>query len=637
MTASGATYRSEIDGLRAVAILLVSVFHFRLLPMGEAGFIGVDVFFVISGYLITRLLIRDLDAGQFSFKRFYLARFRRLMPALVATLALYFAFATFVFLPEQFRELSIEALLTQFYAVNFYFWRTINYFGLRADDVPLLHMWSLAIEEQFYLIYPVLLFFIFRLKRAFLLPVLALITAASFLLGWWATGWKPEASFYLLPTRAWELGAGACLAMIQPRPTLDKALANISGLFGAALIVLALFIHTPVTAFPGWFAALPVAGAVLLILSGPTSLSGKLLSLPPMLWIGWISYPLYLVHWPVIQLMRSGLPEFSIGYRWLGFAVSIAVACIIWRFVENPVRRGVFFDAPRRLLGTLGGATVALISICLLGALTHGLPARISTEARAILAHADELPWQYMSCEYEPPRDVSEGCTLGDPEAPATVALIGDSHAQALAGAFDQYLKARGEKASFLFYHGCRPVFGYGTEGCRRYTEAMVSNLSDESSIAQVIMVSTWKYKPRPFDGVYLRGSAADAAFAEKLDQTLNALKRPGRQVVLVDPMYAAMSNVPERMARNIMFGRDLPIDRPLELHKRGFEALFDIFDNVSAVPDVVRVSLIDDLCADGTCKATLDGKPLFRDGNHIRFGVSDYFAKQLARVLDGS
>ncbi|CAN0602048.1 unnamed protein product, partial [Ectocarpus sp. 12 AP-2014] len=180
MNASAKAYRADIDGMRAIAILLVAVFHFKLFPLGDAGFIGVDVFFVISGFLITRILVNRMDSGTFSFSEFYVARLRRLMPALVATLVLYLGVAYFVFLPDRFAELSIEALLSQLYVVNIYFWRTINYFGLRADYVPLLHMWSLAIEEQFYIFYPLVLALIFRVARQFLLPILIMTCALSF-------------------------------------------------------------------------------------------------------------------------------------------------------------------------------------------------------------------------------------------------------------------------------------------------------------------------------------------------------------------------------------------------------------------------------------------------------------------------
>ncbi len=360
-------WRPDIDGLRAVAILLVAVFHFRLVPLGEAGFIGVDIFFVISGFLITRLLMRDLDAGRMSLGRFYLARLRRLMPALLATLALYFAAAAFVFLPERMAELSREALTMQAYVVNLYFWQTINYFGLRADSVPLLHTWSLAVEEQFYLFYPILLMVLFRMGRGAVLPVVVALSLASFALGVWATVRMPEASFYLLPTRAWELGAGAVLALVTRQGPATGPIPALLGMAGAGLIVVALLVHTPVTPFPGWFAVLPVAAAAALILAGPASPTGRILSLRPMVWIGWISYPFYLVHWPVIQLMRFGLPEVAPWHRWAGFAVSVALAWAIWRFVEEPVRHGGALRSPRALLAGLGAASAALAAVALAG------------------------------------------------------------------------------------------------------------------------------------------------------------------------------------------------------------------------------------------------------------------------------
>lgn len=639
-TGPTSSYRPEIDGLRAIAILLVAIFHFRLLPMGEAGFIGVDIFFVISGFLITRILMRDLDEGRFSLGRFYVARLRRLMPALVATLILYLLVAAFVFLPAKFMELAREALLTQLYVVNVYFWQTINYFGLRADRVPLLHMWSLSIEEQFYLFYPLILALVFGLRRGLVLPLLAVTTLGSFALGWWATGWKPEASFYLLPTRAWELAVGALLAILRPRaPERTGPGLALAGLAGAGLIVLALVIHTPVTAFPGWFAALPVLGAALLILAGPHSPTGRVLTLKPMLWIGLISYPVYLVHWPIIQLMQAGLPSVDLWHRWAGFAASFAIAWVIWRFVERPVRQGQLFRSGRAVLGGAAGAFVLLGGFCGIVLMTQGLPSRIPAEARAVLAYADDLPVPYYGCEYHPETGRWTPCPMGrktDTDAgPVRVALVGDSHAQAMAGAVDQWLDRAGQRGLFQFFHGCTPVAGYGPTRCRAYVRAMIKALRQAPDIDLIVVVSAWHHDPASYDGVWEEGSGADAAFAAALDQTLAALAAPGRRIVLVDPMYHAEAPVPQRLAQNAMFGRDLPVDRPLTAHNEKYRALHGMFDAaVARHDDVARVSLISELCAGGTCRAVWQGTPLFSDGNHIRFGVSDYFADRLQDAI---
>ena len=226
-------YRADIDGLRAVAILLVVVFHFDLFSVGKAGFIGVDIFFVISGFLITSIIVQSLEENRFSFATFLYRRVRRLYPALLATLVFYLVAGAFLLLPDTFEELSLEALLSQLYVVNFYFWRSVNYFGLQADSVPLLHMWSLAVEEQFYLIFPLACLLIWRVKSHWLTSLILLAALLSFSLGYLLTPIKPWASFYLLPTRAWELLAGSLLFLTIRHRSPTRSLALGTGPCGA--------------------------------------------------------------------------------------------------------------------------------------------------------------------------------------------------------------------------------------------------------------------------------------------------------------------------------------------------------------------------------------------------------------------
>jgi peptidoglycan/LPS O-acetylase OafA/YrhL len=207
-------YRADIDGLRTVAVMLVLVFHFDLFAVGKAGFIGVDVFFVISGFLITAIIRSDLEAGRFHFDDFLYRRVRRLYPALMTTLLLTLAAGWFLFLPYRFEELAAQTLWSLLYVVNIYFWQNVNYFGLQAGSVPLLHMWSLAVEEQFYFFFPLVCLAIWRWAPRLLLPAVLLGLLTSFALGLIFTPLKPELSFYLLPTRAWELMMGSALALM---------------------------------------------------------------------------------------------------------------------------------------------------------------------------------------------------------------------------------------------------------------------------------------------------------------------------------------------------------------------------------------------------------------------------------------
>ena len=284
-------YRADIDGLRTVAVLLVLVFHFDLFALGKAGFIGVDVFFVISGFLITSIIRTDLEAGRFHFGDFLYRRVRRLYPALMATLLLTLVAGWFLFLPHRFAELATETLWSLLYVVNVYFWQNVNYFGLQAGSVPLLHMWSLAVEEQFYVFFPLVCMIVWRWQPKLLMPVVVLGALASFAMGVIFTPLKPEASFYLLPTRAWELLLGAILALgvhgRRPQGMWLKAM----GPAGLLLIAGSVVFYGPLTQVPGWFALLPTLGAVALILSGfaPGTPTTRLMSSAPMVWIGKIS------------------------------------------------------------------------------------------------------------------------------------------------------------------------------------------------------------------------------------------------------------------------------------------------------------------------------------------------------------
>jgi peptidoglycan/LPS O-acetylase OafA/YrhL len=288
-------YRPDIDGLRAVAVLLVLLFHFDLLLVGKAGFIGVDVFFVISGFLITSIIKRQVDTGTFSLRGFYVARVRRLAPALFATLVLVMVVGGFTLFQHDLIELASQVLYSQLYVVNIYYWRSINYFGLGTDDVFLLHMWSLAVEEQFYLFYPVLVLLIHRYQRARFWPWIAGLGTVSFVLNIVFVSLKPEATFYLLPTRAWELLAGALVSwaassLPDRRPPIDEA----AGAAGLLLIATSVATYAVGTPFPGYFALLPVAGACALLWSGRNggTWTTRRLSLWPVTYVGKISYPL---------------------------------------------------------------------------------------------------------------------------------------------------------------------------------------------------------------------------------------------------------------------------------------------------------------------------------------------------------
>lgn len=631
-------YRADIDGLRAIAILLVIVFHFQLLPFGKAGFIGVDVFFVISGFLITRIIMSDLEAGRFSLGMFYYKRFRRLYPALLATLILYMIAGYFLFLPDLFHELATEVLLSLTYVVNIYFWQNVNYFGIQAATVPLLHMWSLAIEEQFYFLFPITVLLIFRLARSWLVPLTLLVTVASFGLGVFAAGWKPEAAFYLLPTRAWELLMGALVAfyVMRARP-VSLSVASVLGVLGLGLILAALVFRTPFTLIPGWYTLLPTGAAVLLILAGSaaTAPTTRLLSLAPMVWIGKISYPLYLVHWPILIIQRDITPIYGFGHRLAGFLLSFLLAWLIYRYVETPVRQGKY-SVGRGLAG-LGGVTVLTAVVAAAVFISAGLPHRLPEEARTVLAFKHDQPRELLVCRTTSTPQPDQVCRLGDETRPPELLIFGDSHAAHLAPAVDQWLTDTDGSGILAFASACMPVRNAGDVKCDKAVDDTLDWAEATDSIDTVMLVSIWRQSDEGgglrINGVWRTGDAAFDGFVETLSDTVRRLREAGKRVIIVEPMFGAPHNLPQTLAKNIAFGRDWPIANTYERYKTRNIKLFEAF-SVAETFGAERISLVEDFCADGICRTLYDGVPMFIDNNHITLGISPVLARILAREL---
>lgn len=360
----GIAYRPDIDGLRTLAVMLVLVFHFNLFEMGKAGFIGVDIFFVISGFLITAIIRKDLDLGRFRIADFLYRRVRRLYPALMGTLVATLLVGTFLFFPYRLEELATETGLSLLYVVNFYFWQKINYFGLQSGAVPLLHIWSLAIEEQFYLLFPVACALIWHWNRKFLAPLVAIGGLSSFVLAVLIASEKPEFAFYLLPTRAWELLMGSMLALVIHDRTPKGRWLQAMGPAGFIMVAISVWTYGPTTVVPGPFSLLPTLGTVALIIGGYENNAPmtRLMASSPMVWIGKLSYPLYLVHWPILIFLKEHVEEFSLLYRIVGFLGSFAAAAAVFYLVEKPLREGRIFKRRKPYVCAIGVSTVVGIS-----------------------------------------------------------------------------------------------------------------------------------------------------------------------------------------------------------------------------------------------------------------------------------
>ena len=331
-------YRPEIDGLRAVAVVPVVLFHAGFQAFA-GGYVGVDVFFVISGYLITWILITDLEKDRFSIAEFYERRARRILPALFFMMACCLPFAWAWMLPSEFKEFSQALIAVSLFVSNILFWRKTDYFAPAAEENPLLHTWSLAVEEQFYIVFPLLLLALWRFGRNPVMWAIILLSLGSLALSEW--GWRnaPAPNFYLIVTRAWELGAGAiCAFMLRGRPVQENAILSSLGL---GLIVFAVVAYDGDTPFPSLYALAPVGGAALVILfSGPDTPVGRLLSQRAFVGIGLVSYSVYLWHQPLFAFTRIRFGYLEDGMMLALAAASLGLGWLSWRFVERPFRKG---------------------------------------------------------------------------------------------------------------------------------------------------------------------------------------------------------------------------------------------------------------------------------------------------------
>jgi peptidoglycan/LPS O-acetylase OafA/YrhL len=541
-------YRPEVDGLRALAVIVVILFHADQGCGG--GFVGVDVFFVISGYLITSLILKD---PEFSYRRFWLRRVRRIIPALACVVALTLVAGAVLLLPSDLVELSYSVLAQCSLAANVFFWNNTGYFEGPAETKPLLHTWSLAVEEQFYLLYPLILG---GALRQIMLPLFVFSLASSA----WLTFVHPAAAFYLLPTRAWELLLGGLLARSRgaQHPTWLREGVAWCGLLAILGAVLLYSQHTP---FPGFAALLPCLGAAALIWANTSTLTtaGRLLATRPLVGIGLLSYSWYLWHWPLFVFVRYWSPgPVPSKIRWLLVLASLALAALSWKCVETPFRH------TSRSLRPLGLMWIALVLGALLMLSSNGLPQRFPAQ---ILRFADT---KNNEPDWIPQVGVA-GARAGQfpplgasgPGLPIHFLLWGDSHALAMAPAFDELGREFGKRGVAATHSGTLPLLGYLSHGAFALKadsapfNAAVLDFVRKEQIPNVILVARWTNYPAE-------------GLAEALGSTLEALDGVGCTTWLLLQVPEHQVLVPKALARASLLGSDLgQVGCTLEDHVR--------------------------------------------------------------------
>ena len=440
-------YRPEIDGLRALAVVPVILFHAGF-ELFSGGFVGVDVFFVISGYLITTILIEDLENQRFSLVNFYERRARRILPALFFVMLVCIPFAWMWMLPSQMKDFSQSLVAVSLFASNILFWRESGYFAAAAEEKPLLHTWSLAVEEQYYLLFPIFLILAWRFGKNRVFWMIVVMAAISLLLSEWGWRNKATANFYLAPTRAWELFAGSIAAFIVQKQGVQKD--NSLALLGLAAIIFSIFFYDETTPFPSVYALVPVLGVVLLVLyADKETLAAKLLSTKGFVGIGLISYSAYLWHQPLFAFARiNSIHQLSVFSMSMLAISSLVIGYFSWKIIEVPFRNKLYirnnYILVLTILGLLSFATLGYI-----GHVKHGFGDRLKLNGNNDQIKAIAEQWEFSG--YPNHSFISKAeygyLSIGKTEEQNDAILInGDSHAYQYWNALADFVELNPER-----------------------------------------------------------------------------------------------------------------------------------------------------------------------------------------------
>jgi peptidoglycan/LPS O-acetylase OafA/YrhL len=615
-------YRAEVDGLRTVAVLPVILYHAGY-SFFSGGYIGVDVFFVISGYLITTNIASEIEQGNFKLLKFYERRARRILPALFFVLLVAVIAALFISSKGELYGFGRSLSSVSVFLGNVFFWQTASYFDTGADLKPLLHTWSLAVEEQYYLIFPLLLMLGWKRFRKITLAVLILGALASFGLSVWGSANSPTANFFLLPFRFWELLAGALVALYllkrQPSEEATTWMHQLIGLVAIALIAYPIFTYEQDTPFPGWYALAPVVGSVLVILFvRPATWVGRVLTWSPVVLIGKISYSAYLWHVPVFAFVRQYFSDAPGPVVMFGLSVlSLVAAYFSWKFVETPFRTNRF--------GRTFIFTGAVLGIVLFWAAGHGLRARASAmkvtlfeQRMADFAAQKVASWGecFIDSNSQGPDVFKPKCHAGE-TAEQKIVVWGDSHAAALAAGFNQ----NGVKIIQFTATDCPPIdedIFPGHHYCYAMNNYALGEVGRIKPQMVVLDANWYRYTKRN----------------ELLRNTIAEIKResPETEVVVVGTAPLWQGSLPTLLAkRNVeltpwMTVRD-PMFRELQVLDKKMESI--------AGKDARFESALDALCKEERCLVSVLGpdgqwEPSAIDYGHLSVGAAQMVARRI-------
>tara|TARA_X000000950_G_scaffold250352_1_gene310944 strand:- start:4899 stop:6851 length:1953 start_codon:yes stop_codon:yes gene_type:complete len=637
-------YFGHIDGLRAIAVLSVVLHH--LIPTAvPGGFIGVDVFFVISGYLITGILIREMESNKFSFLGFYERRARRIFPALFAVLVFTLIGSYILFLPTDFVSSLRGALGTVFFVSNIVFWKDLaeGYFAAMDSALnPLVHTWSLAVEEQFYLLFPVLLLICYKVKLNNFLLIFSLFFLISLIASEYFIDTKGVAVFFLSPFRAWELLAGSILALKVIPNINSKTLKEVFSCLGLLAIFFACFFFTEYTPFPGLSALIPVLGSAAVIHSGMGEESKilNILKSKPLIFFGLISYSLYLWHWPVVVFANylNPVENFSPLMVICLLSLSVFLSTISYYIIEQPFRAKKSFNR-KFIFASSFCIMLALSLFTIFGIKMSGFEKRFSSE---IIAYdkAREPEHIYKSCD-----DIinsGDWCLIGDIESTDEILLFGDSHLMSWAPALNEALIKTGQKGYLAMQSNCPPIINielWQTNiNCPIKNESVKNFILQNNNINKILLSGYWPAYLKKDTVLPMRVSnisdRADHEIAhEGFSKTIEWMLDLDKSVIMIGPVPVYDESVPLLLALNELFGRDYlqsdyndQIKKSLNLNK--------IIYNFGNNKNFHYVDALKWICTP-ECKTKNDSLPIYFDSNHLNVKGSKLYVDEFIRVFN--
>jgi peptidoglycan/LPS O-acetylase OafA/YrhL len=631
------SYRADIDGLRGLAVIAVVGFHAFPSNM-RGGFVGVDLFFVISGFLITGIIVEDLDGGSFSFREFYYRRIRRLFPALLAVLAASYAFGWFHLLAPEFEQFGSHVAAGSAFASNFLSWHEAGYFDNAAQTKPLLHLWSLGVEEQFYIFWPLLLWLAWKFRLRFI-GIAVAVAVPSFVLNIiYVHHNDPTAAFYSPAARFWELMLGAILASVHASRVVDRMpFPNGLSIFGIASIVISILVLDQTTNIPGRWALFPTIGVVLIIGVGERAwLNRVALSHPALVFVGLISYPLYLWHWPLLSFSRivEGQTP-SLLIRSSTVLISVVLAYLTYRLIERPIRFSNSMHGMKRI--------AALCTLMLVfgigGVITyyqHGLSFRVAANPQ--LANKGEIGhgefFRYMAEHSYPctPDSIRKHsltffqarCVQSQNSDVKDIAIIGDSHAEDLfIGLAEQFP----ESNIVTYIQNALPILG------KKDYDEIFDYVSKDKNISIVILAGYWDVRQREMP--------AGSSFEAELARTVRFLVQSGKNVDLIDdkPNLPFDPTICKYKPRGFIWNAQrepvCSINASL-FRKQQVKYRPALVAVAESFPKVRLVETDDAFCDEHVCSGAKNGVLFFRDKNHLTVEGSQYLGQRLrARYRD--